>query len=209
MNKLTTLFVGLNNRIGNSSSVLGQTLLNLLEQNFDGFTITNSVGCWKGSSEPVARVELIIDYSSQNQIDKLMRLVRSINAALSQECVLVSVGALVVFVGQNRDSQGYNEDWQNFIAWVRYGRDAILEPSKPAQRSSGHIGVGGLQADSVGDIYPYQIIGIGPDVWACMAPNGAIIKRCQHQPNKESSHEAYRSMVSVAKLHLNGFGQHD
>lgn len=47
------------------------------------------------------------------------------------------------------------------------------------QEISGHTGSGFLRGSSIGELYPFIVIGIGHDEWAVQHPNGHIGKRCK------------------------------
>ena len=113
--------------------------------------------------EPVAIVTFLIDYRSNRDLSHLLDLCRDINHFLGQECVMISCQSLVCFVDQSRASQGYCEDFDNFVGWVKHGQNFIesVPPRKPGIREAGPN-------------YPYLVVIVGNDVQVWNPRGGAI-----------------------------------
>lgn len=61
----------------------------LVNQHFDGFTVTPALGYWKGKPENVTRCTIIAD-GKAHTVALIEALARDLREAYGQECVLVT-----------------------------------------------------------------------------------------------------------------------
>lgn len=72
----------------NTTKKLDRTAIaNTFASHFEGFTISDAVGYWKGEQEPSARIEVLTDEPAQ----KLQEIARTLCTLLSQEAVLLEI----------------------------------------------------------------------------------------------------------------------